>query len=268
MKRLMTSIFFFVLGFILIAYLSRMETVSENTVPLELGIRDSQVKENEVRILINKAKTLADVEAIEQRMQDLDAKDKLAPYVSLKKSRLMFEEAEMYMRKAVEIERAVFIPDPPAPIPPPPMPDPNNPYATPPMPVAPPEPPRIYHPLTMLNLEKAFALYDKARKESEKLKEGDDSDFNFHMNYMKGEIYYRILELMSDQESAPELFNQTLSYYKFALRSRNNDVNTTINIELLIKNQNSLMGNSSSPQARKKQMLNSGKFGVGKSSGN
>lgn len=266
MKRLMTSIFFFVLGVILIAYLSKMEVATENAVPLEVGVHDLQVKENEVRTLINKAANLADIEAIEQKMQDLESKDKLAPYVSLKKSRLMFEEAEMYMRKAVEIERAVFIPDPPAPPMPPPTPDPNNPYATPPMP--PPEPPRIYHPLTIVNLEKAFALYDKARKESEKLKEGDDADFNFHMNYMKGEIYYRILELMSDQESAPELFNQTLSYYKFALRSRNNDVNTTINIEILIKNQNSLMGNSASPQARKKQMLNSGKFGVGKSSGN
>jgi hypothetical protein len=252
---------------VLMNYFTRMEATHEDVVPTEVNLRAEQVKENEIRSLLNNAKTLEEIELVEQKMQELANKDKVAQYVAIKKSRLLFEEAEMYMRRAVEIEKAVFIPDPPKPVPVP-MVDPNNPYATPTTPMPPPEPPRIYHPLTLVNLEKAFALYDKARKESEKLKESDDNDFNFNLNYLKGEIYYRILELMADQESAPELFNQTLSYFKFALRSRNNDVDTSVNIELLIKNQNSLMGNANNPQARKKQMLNSGKFGVGKSSGN
>jgi hypothetical protein len=269
MKKLMTGVFFVVLGLVLMNYFTKMEAKHEDVVPTEVSLRAEQVKENEIRNLLNSAKTLEEVEAVEQRGQELANKDKVAQYVAIKKSRLLFEEAEMYMRRAVEIEKAVFIPDPPKPMSiAPPMVDPNNPYATPVPPPIPPEPPRIYHPLTLVNLEKAFALYDKARKESEKLKEGDDNDFNFNINYLKGEIYYRILELMADQESAPELFNQTLSYFKFALRNRNNDVDTSVNVELLIKNQNSLMNNANSPQARKKQMLNSGKFGVGKTSGN
>ena len=270
MKKLMIGVFFFVLGVILVNYFTKMEAKYENVVPAEASLRAEQIKENELRDLLNKAKTLKDMDVVEQKMQELGNKDELTQYFAIKKSRLLFEEAEMYMRRAVEIEQAVFIPDPFVPVPPVPMVDPNNPYAVSPIPpIGPPiGPPRIYHPLTIANLEKAFALYDKARKESEKLKEGDDNNFNFNMNYLKGEIYYRILELMADQESAPELFNQTLSYFKFALRNRNNDVDTSVNIELLIKNQNSLMGNANNPQARKKQMLNSGKFGIGKSSGN
>lgn len=264
----MIGIFFFALGFILFKHFQKMEVAFDNNKPMEDTSYLSKVKENELNELLNNAKTVEDVELVEQKMQDLDNKDQLVQYAAFKKSKLLFEEAEKYMRQAVEIERAVYIPSPKSAVQAP-MVDPNNPYATPTTPT-PTESvdPRIYHPLTIENLNKAFALYEKARKESEKLKEGNDSNFNFNINYLKGEIYYRVLELMSDQDSATELFNQTLSYYKLALRSRNNDVNTTINIEILIKNKNSLMSNANNPQARKKQMLSSGKFGVLKHSGN
>jgi hypothetical protein len=110
-------------------------------------------------------------------------------------------------------------------------------------------------------------MYELARKEVEKLKDTSDNDFNYNVNYLKGEIYYRFLELIADQETSQEIFNQTVTYYKQALRYRPNDINTVVNIELLIKNQSNLVSTTPN-QSRKKQMLTSKKFGINKSSGN
>lgn len=266
MKRLIFGLVFVALGLFSINYFSKMENASNDELILHINKDyEDQVLDNSVRKMVNRARSLNDLEKAEVEMRPLSQqyKDRIAPTISLKKAALLFEQAEDYLRKAIEIENAVASPAPQQPMPP--INDPEN-HDNEPIP--PPQQQRELHPLTLVNLNKAVELYEKARKESEKLKDTGDTDFDYHANYLKGEIYYRLLELVADQESAPELFNQTLTYYKYALRSKNNDMNTVINIEILIKNQNNLLGNAANPQGRKKQMLNSKKYGIGKSSGN
>jgi hypothetical protein len=265
MKKLLFGLVFVALGLFSINYFSKMENASDNELMLRINKDyEEQVLDNSVRKMVNRARSLNDLEKAEVEMRPLSQqyKDRIAPTISLKKAALLFEQAEDHLRKAIEIENAVASPAQP------PMPLANDPENHDNEPIAPPQQQRELHPLTSVNLNKAIELYEKARKESEKLKDTGDIDFDYHINYLKGEIYYRLLELVADQESAPELFNQTLTYYKYALRSRNNDMNTVINIEILIKNQNNLLGNAANPQGRKKQMLNSKKYGIGKSSGN
>jgi hypothetical protein len=201
---------------------------------------DDQWNEHKARYLINSASTqreLTEAEEVVVRLPKV-RKEHLSTYVNLKRSLFYFNEAEDYLRKAVEIEVAAG--------------DGQN-----------------LHPLAKSALEKAIVLYEKSRKEAEKLKETGDPNIDFSINYLKGEIYYRFLELAVDKEMAAEIFNQTVTYYKQALRNKPNDINTVVNIELLIKNQSRLLGGAATdPQQKKKQMLTSKKFGVNKSSGN
>lgn len=262
MKRLLFGLILVAGGVFTIVYCSQVEKDAENEYELQMSKAfDEHLLSDKVRSLVNNAKTLQEIETAEMLVQTIPDKNEVAPILALKKSTIIFNEAEDYLRKAIEIERAATLPPEP-----PPMPPATNEAGEV---IPPPQPqPRELHPLTLANLNKATALYEKARKEMEKVKDTGDANFDYHMNYLKGEIYYRLLELVADQESAPELFNQTLTYYKYALRNRNNDINTVINIEILIKNQNDLTGGNNQPQARKRQMLNSKKYGVGKSSGN
>ncbi len=237
MKKLIAA--FVLLGCTIAAwlYFERLESSIENNAKSKVDA-DYARQENEHYLggLINGATSSAELGGPTEIM----VKDfaKLSQKFYLKRSLLYFEEAEVNLRRAVEIETAAGgIGD-------------------------------SLHPLTKLALDKAVKLYEKARKEVEKVKEDKDDDLNFYTNYLKGEISYRFLELIADKESAPEIFNQTVMYYKQALRCKPNDINTVVNIELLIKNKDKLMGSGTGPQQRKKQMLNSKKFGVNKSSGN
>lgn len=246
---------------------------------MEIGIDDTQAEmvnqyyetqilDNKIRMAINEANSIDDLERAEKQMESTfvlpkENKDKIVPTIALKRSVILFNQAEDYLRKAIEVENAI------AEQPMPPVPDPDHDPENSVEPIPPPSlQPGALHPLTIVNLDKAIVLYEQARKGVEQLKDGGNPNFNYHLNYLKGEIYYRVLEFMSDQESAPELFNQALTYYKYALRNRNSDINTIVNIELMIKNQSRLVSNAGNPQARRKQMLNSKKYGIGKSSGN
>lgn len=253
---------FMVIGVFSIYHFSDMENEAEDAQTLIMQQSyEEQVLDNKIRGIVNKAKSISDLEKAEGMLQTLPQKeqDRIAPYITLKKAAIWFNEAEEYLRRAAEIENATVVNLPPMP----PPNDPEHPEHSEQIPT----PQRVLHPLTTVMLNKALGLYEKARKESEKLKDTGDVDFNYHMNYLKGEIYYRVLEFLADQESAQEIFNQTLTYYKYALRNRGNDINTIVNIEILIKNQNGLVGDVGNPQ-RKKQMLNSKKHGIGKSTGN
>lgn len=255
MKRLVFGLMLIGFGLVTIQHFSKMEAESDDAQAQQVSKEhEEQVLDSNVRKLVNEAMTLDALDKAEAMANSLSQgrQDKLAPMIALKKATFLFEQAEVYLRKAIEIERATSVP--------PAQTDLANPEQA--------SPPQELHSLTQIKLRKAIELYDKARKLCEGLKDTGDMDFDFHLNYMKGEIYYRFLELVADQESAPEIFNQTLTYYKNALRNRNNDINTVINIEILIKNQNALTGGTQSPEARKKQMLNSKKFGINKSSGN
>ncbi len=186
---------------------------------------------------INSAGSLSEIEEIY-----VPEDDKLKAYVSIKKARLLFLEAEKYFHQAVEIENALA----------------NSENQS-----------RSINYLTQRSLDKAIGFWEKARKETELIKDdiGDDK-FKFHLNYIKGEIYYRTLQFMSDKESSKEVFKQTVTYYRQALKYRPNDINTVVNIELLIKNESELGGGGADNQAKKKQILNSKNYGLGSSSGN
>jgi hypothetical protein len=241
MKRLIFGLFFLILGLGLFFYFSHLrESTTEAQIANAELFCAILVTNNEARRIVNEAVTTQELDKAQSLTETLPQKQKddLLPIIALKRSRILFDEAEKFMRQAVEIEAAAS----------------ND--------------SKSLHPLTVVVFNKAAVLYEQSRKESEKIKETTDPNFNYHLNYLKGETYYRFLEMFSDQETAQEMFNQAVTYYKYALRNRPSDINTVVNVELLIKNQNNLLANASSPQSKKKQMLNSKKFGINKSSGN
>lgn len=236
MKRLVFGVIFLVLGIGFYVYNIEEILIGEQVRLAEDRYQD-ELQFNEVRALVNKANTIEELDQV-LKVVDLD-KDKLLPIIGLKRSLLLFNEAEGHLMKAVEIENALT--------------DDSK---------------QNLHPLTVKELNKAIQLYETARKEVEQIKEQKNLTFDYQLNYLKGEIYFRHLEIMATQETALEMFNQTVTYYKYALRHKPSDVNTVVNIEILIKNQNKLLADASNPNGKKKTMLNSKKFGVNKSSGN
>jgi len=86
--------------------------------------------------------------------------------------------------------------------------------------------------------------YQKAKEEIDALLEATDDDvYNFCLYYTRGNIYYRVLLFIAESDEATEIFNQTAAAWEDALRFRNKDVETEINLELLYKNRDQLMGN-------------------------
>jgi hypothetical protein len=266
MKKLLFGLGFLALACASFVYLGHKETQFSNA-DFRVAEDDyfNQLKFNKVNGMFNKANSessLAIVEALYLGTLDEVAEARMGPYVTLKKASLLFNQGEYYLHRAEEIEFSLSSPPKPAG---PPDVDPENPNVEP---IAAPNEQRKYHPLTIQMLQKATDSYEAARKEVDKLSENTDIEFNFGMNYLKGEIYYRFLEFMSDSDTAQELFNQTLNYYKIALRHKPGDINTVVNIEILIKNQNDFLSNASNPQVKRKQMLNVRKAGLGSSKGN
>jgi len=260
MKKLLFGLSLIALAYASHLYLERIQSQSTKTdMAAAKEIYDNQNAYNNMTLLINKADSLDHIEVIESLMPDLskENREKLVPYISLKKASLLFNQGEYYLRRAAEIEGSVVEPKQP----PMEQDDPENQVEQLPS-------PQQYHPLTVEMLKKAVDFYERARKEADKLTESADADFNFSLNYLKGEIYYRYLELLADNDTAQELFNQTLNYYKLALRYKPGDIDTVVNVELLIKNQSSLLANSNNPQAKRKQMLNVRKPGLGSGRGN
>lgn len=259
MKKLLFGLSLIVLAYASHLYLDYKQSQFVKTdTSAAKEIYDNQNAYNDMSLLINKAESLEHIEIIESLMPDLSKqnREKLAPYITLKKASLLFNQGEYYLKRASEIEGSVVEPKQPPMI----SDDPENQGGQ--------LPPQQYHPLTVEMVKKAVDFYERARKEADKLTESADADFNFGLNYLKGEIYYRYLEFLADNDTAQELFNQTLNYFKLALRHRPGDIDTVVNVELLIKNQSSLLANSNNPQAKRKQMLNVRKAGLGSGKGN
>lgn len=260
MKKLLFGLSLIALAYASYLYLDYRQSQSVRTdIVTSTVAYENRLAYNNMTLLINKADSLDQIEIIESLLPDLskENKDRLAPYIALKKASLLFNQGEYYLRRAGEIEGSVVEPKQPPMEPD----DPENHVEQLPQ-------PQQYHPLTVEMLKKAVDFYERARKEADKLAEGADADFNFSLNYLKGEIYYRYLELLADNDTAQELFNQTLNYYKLALRYKPGDIDTVVNVELLIKNQSSLLANANNPQAKRKQMLNVRKAGLGGGRGN
>jgi hypothetical protein len=264
MKKLLFGLSLIALAYASHLYLDHKQSQSAKTdTSAAKEIYNNQNAYNNMSLLINKAESLEHIEIIESLMPDLSKqnREKLAPYISLKKASLLFNQGEYYLRRAGEIESSVAEPKQPPMI----SDDPENHQGVEQLPSP---QPQQYHPLTVEMVKKAVDFYERARKEADKLTESVDVDFNFGLNYLKGEIYYRHLELLADNDTAQELFNQTLNYYKLALRYKPGDIDTVVNVELLIKNQSNLLADANNPQVKRKQMLNVRKAGLGSGRGN
>lgn len=131
------------------------------------------------------------------------------------------------------------------------------------------------HPLVQENLDKTIRLYEECREMADRMGDFNDSkvgdpnhEYNFCLNYLKGEIYYRHLELLSKPETVRDLMTQTITYFRNALEYKPGDLNTVINIEILIKNREQMMAIANDPGAQKQQALIQKMAGSGNSKGN
>ena len=205
---------------------------------------------NEFSEVISTTKSKEKLLVLQARVKDLSESNRLRlePNLQLAIAIVTFEEGEVYLAKAVEVNNALTLPPPP---PPAPMIDKTTGQPIPQVP--PPAPP--LHPLVVKNLEAAFESYKLARELCDHIQQTGNDNFNFSLNYFKGEVYYRHTQFLSTPETAKELFDQTLICWKHALRYKPRDIDTVVNIELLIKNQNQMLSNSVQPSTNRPQML-------------
>lgn len=183
---------------------------------------------------------------------------RLTAYLKLRQNMARFKAAEEMLGRAVAIQNA-FNPPPEA-----------VPFETPgteeeEAAKAPPPQPKI-HPIAQDLINKAITLHRKVKQDIDKLRPYPDPEFRFAFHYLKGEVYYRHLQLDASGETMTEVFAEILESYKKALQDRPKDTNTVINIELLIKNQKKLMNNAEQPRLQRQQNLLQ-QVGVGKLKG-
>jgi len=225
---------------------------------------------NEYIAQVNDAVTITQLDDLERKLpyiwpewNDSDSQKKVKATLSLKKAKVQFLEAEALLKQAIDLQNALTLP----PLPPdPPMPTTDSTghgyNAAQTLPREPPPPP--IHPAAKEALEKAEKLYVSSKKQIDKLNDiPGDKDYNFSLNYTKGEIYHRHLLFLSTPENQQELLIQTATYYKKALGLKPGDTNTVINIELLLKQS---QGGGQQQVSQPQRMLN--QMGVGKSKGN
>jgi len=204
----------------------------------------SQMADNAARSAINNAKSLGDLHKIKKLPKEL------APYHSLKEAMFIYKQGEVLIERAAQIENALHVPVPPS------IHEDEDDNT----------PSQQLNPKTAKLLKESQVCYEQARKIVDNLAETTDKDFNYHLNYLKGLIYHRYLIFFSSQENATELFNQSITHYKNALKNKPSDVDTVINIELLIKDGKGFAG--ASPRVQRNKMLNIRKAGLGTRTGN
>lgn len=233
------------------------------------GRKNALIKEaeevNELIRLITATKNKSELLALQGRVKGVGDK-RLEPVLRLAIAVAVFEEAESNFTKAIEVNNALASPPEPPPTPPIPVIGPHGQIIQPPQLPVPPPPP--LHPLVVKNLEEAFKMYKEAKELCDRIQQQpDDNNFNFSLNYFKGEVYYRHTQFLSTPETAKELFDQTLVYWKHALRYNARDVDTVINIELLIKNQQQMLSGAVQPGNNRPQMLPANQAGRGRLKG-
>ena len=105
-------------------------------------------------------------------------------------------------------------------------------------------------------INESFAHYQKAKEKIDELLEATNDDvYNFHLYYTKGNIYYRVLMFLAKQDEAMEIFNQTALAWETALRFKNKDVDTEINLEVLYQKQRQLTGMPQRGRGERVRML-------------
>lgn len=214
-----------------------------------------------------KAKTKDDLLSLEAELVSMPKyfQDMAGPPLSLKIMAITLDEADTMFERAKKLQTSLVLP-------PEPMqsiavdtpPDSETYMADPPPQPQPPQPP--IHPSVQVIAEKAFTMYEQLKTRIDKLPEiPDDNNYNYTLHYMKGEVYYRYLQFHSTQQTAPEILKQTVNEYKLALKYKPGDVDTVVNIEILIKNSQGMGGGG--PGQQRQKMLNQGP-GLGRTKGN
>lgn len=179
--------------------------------------------------------------------------------IELKSLVLQFRKAEDLIARASALQNSI------KPIPEPTQTVPVETYETEPPP--PPKPVEL-HPFVEEMVNEIVKLYADLKKRVDVLEERqDDPEFNFLLNYTKGVIYFRHTQFFAKPDNVKELFDRTVKYFKVALRNKPDDLNTIINVELLIKNKNQMLSTAQQPGMRRQQMLVPRGAGLGTSIG-
>lgn len=238
----MKYIFLFIVVDIFIVWFSYYQLTEKNQQFADkLVLFEQKQAENKVFALIN------DADSLEKLNFKVENK-----YYDLKVCTLKFQRAEGLLNRAREVQKELVKPK-------------EMPYIR--------ETPGVVeekeeiHPLALSLLKEAIELYKNCKEECDKLVENEDIDFNFALNYLKGEIYFRNLELLATPETMKELFEQTIGSFKNALKAKPRDIDTIVNIELLLKNSEKLLAMMNRPSVRLNQMLKP-RAGQGKYRGN
>lgn len=213
----------------------------------------------------NKAATKEDYVALERELSKLPKQyqESFSSQIKLKLAILNFGEAEELLNRARGLQASLTVPPPP-----PEKRQVGVDQMGQPVYVQDQAPPPKIHPAAMELLNKAIPLYNDSKKEVDRLGEvKGNADYNFRLNYVKGEVYHRYTQLFATQETARPLFNQTVTYYKNALKYKPADTDTVINIELLIRDEQGMAGGAGQPEQQKSKLLNQ-QAGSGRSKGN
>jgi len=260
MKRLIFgSMLCFIGTYLFISFSSNADEL-EIEYKKQKAISSEQTAYSNIATLLDSADDLHDL-LEPQRILLLDIpKDKredIQRVIDLKYIIFSFQKAERMLVRARKLQETI---DPIKPPPPPPEPTWENPNPPPPPPVK-------LHPLVESMVEEIIALYKECKEKADHLVEKKDNpSFNFLLNYTKGEIYYRHTQLLSTSDNVSDLFNQTVTFYKMALRNKLRDTDTVINIEILIRNKDRLLANGRQPLGQRRRLLKPS-VGIGSSTG-
>lgn len=188
---------------------------------------------------LSAASDIKDLELIDDDYEKLppDWKKEFKPIVDLKRATYTFEEAESELARVIQLVDITKD--------------------------------KKAHPLAEKTFLNSLRLYKEAKAGVDRLNEIKNNDeYNFCLYYLKGEIYYRTLELVAAPEEVPSIFNQTVDAYKRALLIKNRDINTEINVEILIKRKSELLSRGNEPGSQKIQRLIQQGVGSGRKKGN
>jgi hypothetical protein len=242
---IVASMLFIVVGLALVVNGKR----SEKDYKAEMVALNKQLLElekvNDFLDNLGSVKTSGGLKLLESSLESMPDKykNKVATLLNLKMAKTVFLEAEELVMQAKKLQHAlVEAPAKPAPI--------VNRDGTLSYPA--PEPPPI-HPLAMEKFKEALNLYEQSKVYVDRVDEE-----SFALYYLKGEIYYRYTLFLSNAETAKELLNQTITFYKYAFRHKPADIDTVINVEILIKQAKNI-GQGNDPDLRRSGFLNSGR---------
>lgn len=263
MKKLfLLSVVVGLLGVGLVYYSNSEAEKYESQVAAEKANQLMLAKQVDFLARIGKNTDRASLLAMESELNlfDKSFKDAVLPHLNLRIAVVTLADADDKFERARALQVSLVLPpEPPSPEPPNPM----YPNGQPPQP----PPPKI-HPSVQAIVDQAIPLYEDAKKRIDKVQEQKgDSNFNYSLHYLKGEVYFRHLQILATKETQQELFRQTMNEYKLALRERPGDVDTSINIEILIKEGQGGGGGGDDPNGRRNKMLNQ-TAGFGRTKGN